>query len=62
MSDYGADANPDLPAAKKLAYDDNMVMSRKLQLDQFTIDSDRRVVKFCDGRHEINIRFLVDTS
>lgn len=62
MSNYGADVDPDMAKAAKLAYSFRFMPTRQLQYEQFSIDSTHRVMKVNSKRKIIQIKFLVDPT
>lgn len=62
MSNYGADSNPNELAFQDIQRNLFNISDDTLQADQFTIDSNTAVFKFCDGTGRINIKFKADPS
>lgn len=62
MSNYGADVNPDMVQASKVAYEYRFAPRPGMQFEQWTIASDERVLKFNDKSKAIQVKFLVDQT
>lgn len=62
MSDYGADTNPDQNLAAVIGYGYNLASIQRLQFDQFSIDANNRVLKYCDGTGLVNLKIKFDPA
>lgn len=60
MSDYGADPEPFVDHFHMLTHGYFFTGPMLLQADQYTIDEDTRVLKFCSGDGRVNVKFKVD--
>jgi hypothetical protein len=60
MSDYGADAKPDINIAQKLVYTDGLINQNKSNVMQWTLPITGRVQKICNKRDKTNIKIKLD--
>lgn len=60
MSNFGADADPNITNALQLSWALGMTGEEVLQMDTYTIDENTQVIKLCDGTGKVNIAFKVD--
>ena len=60
MSDYGADAKPDINVAELLAYDYGFIKDDKSNVMQWTYPGDGRVQKIANRKGHTNILFKLD--
>lgn len=59
MSEYGSDANPDIPKAQELAYTFGLLPHDGSNVMQWTLSGNRVVRKLAQRKDKSNILFLI---
>jgi len=62
MGDYNAEPTPNAPQASVLAWNYSLIPLPSMYFDEWNIDANNRVTKFCSGDGIVNVKIKSNPS